>query len=115
GSREVRGDRRVGPDDAEVREEVSAPLLWHIPLSHYNEKVRWALDYKQIPHHRRVLGPNYLYKAWRATGQGALPIVFLDGRAIHDSTAIITALEQHQPEPALYPQDPALRERALEL
>jgi hypothetical protein len=35
-------------------------LLWHIPLSHYNEKVRWALDYKRIAHHRQVLGADYL-------------------------------------------------------
>jgi len=25
------------------------PMLWHIPLSHFNEKVRWALDFKNIP------------------------------------------------------------------
>ena len=24
---------------------MDTPLLWHIPLSHYNAKVRWALDY----------------------------------------------------------------------
>src|ERR1700741_375571 len=89
------------------------PVLWHIPLSHFNEKVRWALDYKRIAHQRRVLGPNYLFRAWRATGQGALPILWLDGRAIHDSTRIIAALEEHYPEPALYPKDAAARERAL--
>jgi hypothetical protein len=27
---------------------MDTPLLWHIPLSHYSEKVR-ALDYKSIP------------------------------------------------------------------
>src|SRR5262245_9222949 len=36
---------------------MDTPLLWHIPLSHYSEKVRWALDYKGIPHRRQVLGP----------------------------------------------------------
>jgi hypothetical protein len=35
---------------------VEHPLLWHIPLSHYSEKVRWALDYKGIAHRRRVRG-----------------------------------------------------------
>ena len=24
------------------------PLLWHIPVSHYSEKARWALAHKQI-------------------------------------------------------------------
>jgi glutathione S-transferase len=94
---------------------METPLLWHIPLSHYNEKVRWALDYKGIAHRRRVLGPDYLIRAWRATGQGKLPILWLDGRAIADSTRIIAALEERYPEPPLYPSDAAARQRALAL
>jgi glutathione S-transferase len=94
---------------------MGTPLLWHIPLSHFNEKVRWALDYKRIAHSRRVLGPDYLIRAWRATGRGTLPILFLDGRAIGDSTHIIAALEQRYPEPPLYPSDAAARQRALAL
>jgi glutathione S-transferase len=93
----------------------TSPLLWHIPLSHFNEKVRWTLDYKRIPHRRKVLGPDYLYKAWRATGQGKLPILFLDGKAIADSTRIIAALEERYPDPPLYPRDADARARALAL
>src|ERR687891_620593 len=29
------------------------PTLWHIGFSHYNEKARWALDYKSVEHRRR--------------------------------------------------------------
>jgi glutathione S-transferase len=94
---------------------MDTPLLWHIPLSHYSEKVRWALDHKGITHHRRVLGPDYLIRAWRATGRAKLPILWLDGRAIGDSTNIIAALEERCPEPGLYPADPAARQRALTL
>src|SRR5262245_4445873 len=94
---------------------MSEPLLWHIPLSHFSEKVRWALDYKRIAHRRRVLGPDYLFRAWRATGRGTLPILFLDGRPIGDSTHIIAALEQRHPEPPLYPGDAVARQRALAL
>src|ERR1700676_2901824 len=94
---------------------MDTPLLWHIPISHFNEKARWALDYKRVAHPRQVLGADYLIRAWRATGRGTLPILFLDGRAIGDSTRIIAALEQRYPEPALYPADPAARERALAL
>ena len=89
------------------------PMLWHIPLSHFNEKVRWALDFKNIP--RQRVGADYLLQAWRATGHGTLPILFLDGKPIRDSTAIIAALEQRHPEPALYPKDEAPLRRALEL
>ena len=33
------------------------PLLWHLPISHYSEKVRWTLDYKAVPHRRRPVTP----------------------------------------------------------
>src|SRR6266699_3067565 len=92
---------------------MDTPLLWHIPLSHFNEKVRWTLDYKRIAHRRQVLGADYLIRAWRATGRGTLPILFLDGRAIGDSTHIIAALEERYPEPPLYPGDAAALHRAL--
>ncbi len=94
---------------------MDTPLLWHIPLSHYNEKVRWALDYKGVAHRRRVLGPDYLIRAWRATGQGKLPILRLDSQAIADSTRIIAALEDRYPNQPLYPQDAAARQIALAL
>src|SRR5258706_9988013 len=91
--------------DSTTEAAMDTPLLWHIPLSHFNEKVRWTLDYKCIAHRRQVLGADYLIRAWRATGHGTLPILFLDGHAIGDSTHIIAALEDHYPEPSLYPSD----------
>jgi glutathione S-transferase len=94
---------------------MTPPVLWHFPISHFNEKVRWALDYKGIPHVRRALGASYLPRALWATGQPRLPILFVDGGAVTDSTRIIAALEARHPEPALYPVDPAARRRALAL
>jgi len=38
------------------------PMLWHIPLSHFNEKVRWALDFKNIPHQRQRVGADNFYR-----------------------------------------------------
>ena len=91
------------------------PVLWHFPISHYNEKARWALDWKGIPHVRRALAMSYVPRALWATGQAKLPILFLDGQAIADSTRIIEALERLQPAPPLYPRDEAARRRALAL
>ena len=34
------------------------PVLWHLEISHYNEKVRWALDYKSVAHVRRAVTPG---------------------------------------------------------
>jgi glutathione S-transferase len=89
------------------------PLLWHFPVSHFNEKVRWALDFKAIPHRRKALGIEYLPKALWATGKPTLPILFLDGKAIGDSTRILEALEERHPEPPLYPREDAARRRAI--
>jgi glutathione S-transferase len=53
---------------------------------------------------------------WLTRGaQHTFPVLTLDGRHIGDSTAIIAALEQRHPEPALYPADPEERRRALAL
>lgn len=95
----------------------SVPCLWQIKVSHYNEKVRWALDYKGVPHRRVAPLPLFgtLPAAWLMTRRPTFPVLRLDGRTIGDSTAIIAALEERYPTPALYPADPAERARALEL
>jgi glutathione S-transferase len=95
----------------------STPVLWQIKVSHYNEKARWALDYKGIPHKRRAPLPLFgsLPVALLLTRRPTFPIVRLDGKAIGDSTQIIAALEERYPTPPLYPADPAERARALEL
>jgi glutathione S-transferase len=94
------------------------PVLWHISISHYNEKARWALDFKRIPHRRRAIPGGFHMAVALALTRGAgytFPILVLDREVISDSTAIIGALEQRWPEPALYPEDPAERRRALDL
>ncbi len=95
----------------------SLPVLWQIKISHYNEKVRWALDHKRVPHRRRSPLPLFgtLPVALVLTRKPTFPVLRLDGRAISDSTAIVAALERRYPDPPLYPADPALRARALEL
>jgi glutathione S-transferase len=92
------------------------PVLWQFRQSHFNEKIRWALDWKGIPHVRRSVlpGPHVPVLLW-LTGQRQVPALILDGRAVTDSTDIIAALEARNPDPPLYPSDPALRERALAL
>lgn len=95
---------------------MSPPRLVHFRVSHYNEKVRWALDYKRWPHRRRDLVPGWhILEARRLSGQTKLPILELDGRVLCDSTAIIAEIERLRPDPPLYPADPAARARALAL
>src|SRR3954454_25374343 len=93
-------------------------ILWHLSISHYSEKARWALAYKGVEHERRAPMPGaHMAVALLLTRgrQVTMPVMELEGRRIGDSTAIIAALEERHPEPALYPTDPGERRRALEL
>src|SRR5262249_3805141 len=92
------------------------PVLWQFRASHFNEKARWALDWKGVRHERRSLlpGPHAPVVLW-LTGQKSVPVLRLDGAMITDSTRIAPAPEERHPDPPLYPSDPALRRRALEL
>jgi glutathione S-transferase len=94
------------------------PILWHLRISHYSEKARWALAWKDVEHERRAPMPSsqVVVSAWLTRGQSkTFPVMRLDGEVIPDSTAIIGALEARYPEPSLYPEGPAERRRALDL
>ena len=91
------------------------PVLWQYSFSNYNEKARWALDFKGMPHRRHSVAPGGIRGLWLSRGDRTLPAVDLDGERIVDSTAIIAALEVRRADPPLYPADPEERRRALEL
>jgi glutathione S-transferase len=94
------------------------PVLWQIDISHYAEKARWALDYKEVDHVRRspLPGTHIPIALFLTRGaQPTIPILQMDGRAIGDSTAIIAALDAKYLDRPLYPPTPADRSRALEL
>ncbi|HEV3376251.1 MAG TPA: glutathione S-transferase family protein [Thermoleophilaceae bacterium] len=95
---------------------VDTPVLWHLEISHYNEKVRWALDYKGVAHVRRAVTPALQELTARRLRAGrTVPVLKVNGRTIGDSTKIIEAIERRWPEPPLYPADPEERSRALAL
>jgi glutathione S-transferase len=92
------------------------PVLHHLKVSHYNEKVRWALDYKGIPHIRRAAIPGRHRKlAEELTGGKTFPVLVENGYAIGDSSRIIAHLEDRHPSPPLYPKELGERRRAVDL
>src|SRR4051812_50040513 len=85
---------------------VDTPVLWHLEISHYNEKARWALDYKGIAHVRRaVTAALQELTARRLRAGRTVPVLEVNGRAIGGSTKIIEQIERRGPEP---PRCPAL-------
>jgi glutathione S-transferase len=51
-------------------------ILWHIGISHYSEKARWALEHKALAHERRTPPPglHIAHAAWLRRGAGAVHV-----------------------------------------
>lgn len=82
--------------------------------SPYNEKVRWALDLKGVPHRRRRLLPGpHVATIRHRTGRTTTPVLLHDDGALDGSARIVAWLEERFREPALLPADPSARAEAL--
>ena len=85
-------------------------VLYQFPISHYCEKVRWALDLKRVDYAIRnqvpVLHIPVMLKLTRRT---QVPVLRVGDYTITDSSRILEFLEQQCPQPPLYFDDPELR------
>lgn len=91
-------------------------ILYQFPLSHYCEKARWILDYKQLDYvaHNLIPGVHRAF-AQLKTGQGTLPILKDRGQWIADSTLIALYLDENYPEHPLLQSNQHLRDQILEI
>jgi glutathione S-transferase len=88
--------------------------LFQFSGSHFNEKARWGLDLKGVPHERISLMPGpHMRTMKKLTGGTETPALRDHGEVVAGSTAILLHLERRHPEPALFPSDASDRERAL--
>ncbi len=88
--------------------------LYQFPYSTFNEKARWALDYKGLAHKRvSVLPGPHAGFIKKLSGQTATPVLKIGDRVIAGSANILDVLEQFQPFPALSPTDNGLCQNAL--
>ena len=92
------------------------PRLVTIPISHYCEKARWALDRAGIAFvEERHLQVIHIWKAWRAGGGRTVPVLVTDGAILTDSTAILEWVNGRMaPAERLYPDDVADEVRRIE-
>ena len=95
---------------------MAMPELFQFKVSHFNEKARWALDFKGIEHVRHSLLPGpQKPRMQKLSGQPQVPVLRDGHDVVAGSARIIDYLETRYPEPRLYPRDEATRCRALEL
>jgi glutathione S-transferase len=89
-----------------------------IPISHYCEKARWALDRAGVPYRERAhLQGFHMLVARRAGGGSTVPVLVCGGEVLADSAEIVAFADARgRPQRPLYPDDPGLaaEARALE-
>lgn len=110
------GESEAAPRPASVREGDSGEgrlRLITIPISHYCEKARWALDRAHIPYReeRHVQGVHRIVSR-RAGGKGTVPVLVTPERVIADSSEILEWADSRQaPQRRLFCEDAASRGR----
>ncbi|MBD2257885.1 glutathione S-transferase family protein [Pseudanabaena sp. FACHB-2040] len=81
--------------------------LYQFEASHYCEKVRLILDYKQLPYRKIEVTPGVgQIDLFRLSGQRLVPVLKDGDSVVADSTAIANYLESNYPERPILPVDP---------
>ncbi len=91
--------------------------LLTIPISHYCEKARWALDRAGLSYReeRHVQGAHRV-AARRAGGGYTVPVLVTPDRVLGESEDILAWTDQGTaPEHRLFPEDPSKRDEVLRL
>ena len=89
--------------------------LYQFPISHYCEKIRWALEFKDIDHEIKNLIPGlHLLKTKKLAPESSVPILTHNDQAIQGSSEIISYLDKTFPERRLTPKETHERDKVLE-
>jgi glutathione S-transferase len=81
-----------------------------IPLSHYCEKARWALDRVNLPYREEPHAPLlHRFATRRLRGGGTVPVLVHGRNRFTDSTDILVYADKVGGGDVLYPRDAALR------
>jgi len=81
--------------------------LYQFPISHFCEKIRWALDFKKLDYQAKTLLPGlHLKKMLKLTGQNSVPVIKDRQHIIHNSKTIIDYLEKTYSDIKLNPIKP---------
>lgn len=98
-------------------------LLYQFPISHYCEKVRWAMDYKGLDYEVKNLLPGFHLRTTKKMAPKSYLPILIDSKLktaeqgsqqIQNSHVILNYLDETYPEKSLTPKDPELLQQALE-
>lgn len=81
--------------------------LYQFEMSHYAEKVRLILDYKELPYRKVEVTPGIgQIELFQMSGQRQVPVLKDGSEIIADSTAIAEYLDRKYPDKPIIPSDP---------
>src|SRR5947207_4776414 len=88
-----------------------------IPISHYCEKARWALDRAGIAYREeRHVQVVHRVASRRAGGRGTVPVLVTAEGVFAESAEIVAYADRHTgPGARLYPHEPGLRAEVVAL
>jgi len=84
-------------------------VLITVPLSHFCEKVRWALDRAAVPYHEEPHAPLLSRLATRRGAGSSVPVLIHGDRHFIDSTEILAHIDALRGGDFLYPLEAAAR------
>ncbi len=97
------------------RGSAGPAILITIPLSHYCEKARWALDRLGLPYREEAHAPLLHLLATKRHRGGSVPVLLHGNDRFVDSTAILAHADEVSGGDHLYPRDATLRREVEEL
>lgn len=90
-------------------------ILYQFPISHYCEKIRWALEYKGLDYRIVNLLPGSHVKIIKKMApRSEVPVLVHDGKVVQNSSDIINYLDEQFPERSLTPSSPEQEAQARE-
>ena len=115
-TRGMAGERRYSGLDSSSREgRVSEIVFYQIPISHFCEKVGWALDFKGLDYRSVCVNPFTRKELEKVTKQRQVPVICDGTTVVCDSSEIVQYLDEKYPNPPLIPQKEPLRAECLAL
>lgn len=95
---------------------MSDIVLYQFPVSHYCEKVRWALAHKRLPYKTKNMLPGmHMSKMKKMTGQSSVPVLKDGNVPLHNSADILSYLDEQYPRFSLTPESEQDKQKAIEI
>lgn len=88
---------------------MSAAKFITLPVSHYCEKARWALDYCAVPYQEIAQAPAFHRKLTKKYGGTTVPVLYTGDRAYTESSEILHYADAYGDNCLLYSEDASLK------